>query len=62
MSATADVRFRFGRSWTDFPARANESKIQHATSCLANLIGDLHCKFFLAVGCGSGIHSLAAIN
>lgn len=62
MNTTADVRFRFGRNWTNFLARANETSIQNATSCLVTLVGDLHGKSFLDVGCGSGIHSLAALR
>jgi len=55
-------RFQFGENWSRFLSTVDERKISHATDRLYELVGDLTGKSFLDVGCGSGIHSLAAIR
>ena len=58
----ADGRFRFGQNWTDFLSVVDESRITEATARMFEVLGDIRGKTFLDVGCGSGIHSLAAIR
>lgn len=61
-AATADIRFPFGKNWTDFLAHIQQPQIEAATQCLADKVGSLTGKSFLDIGCGSGIHSLAAVR
>lgn len=61
MVATVE-RFQFGNNWLNYLAVVNESHISEATARLSELLGDLSGKTFLDVGCGSGIHSLAAVR
>lgn len=58
----ADGRFPFGQNWTNFLSVVNESRFTEATARMSEVMGDLRGKTFLDVGCGSGIHSLAAIR
>jgi 2-polyprenyl-6-hydroxyphenyl methylase/3-demethylubiquinone-9 3-methyltransferase len=62
VDAPADTRFSFGKNWTDFLAQIQPSQIDFATKCLAEKVGDLAGKTFLDIGCGSGIHGLAALH
>jgi 2-polyprenyl-3-methyl-5-hydroxy-6-metoxy-1,4-benzoquinol methylase len=57
-------RFRFGKNWTEFARSVTAAHLDRARLALAELVGtdDLSGKTFLDVGCGSGIHSLAAHN
>ena len=63
---TADnMRFGFGRNWADFiDAHFSEERIQEAQDHLLRFLElpDLRGKTFLDIGCGSGLHSLAAIR
>jgi 2-polyprenyl-6-hydroxyphenyl methylase/3-demethylubiquinone-9 3-methyltransferase len=58
----AGQRFQFGRNWRRFLRQVDESRIQHATTALQDLLGrkDLKGLTFLDVGSGSGLSSLAA--
>jgi 2-polyprenyl-6-hydroxyphenyl methylase/3-demethylubiquinone-9 3-methyltransferase len=56
----SEPRFAFGRNWGRFAELVTESRIRFAMDSLHEAVGDLHGKTFLDVGCGSGIHSLAA--
>ena len=40
----------------------DESRVQQAVERLSSLVGNLRGKSFLDIGCGSGIHSLAAVR
>ena len=65
MSATPsieDPRFAFGENWKRFLQLVDEERILQAAKKLTGTLGDLKGKSFLDVGCGSGIHSLAAIR
>lgn len=58
----AEVRFQFGKNWLDYLATVDEDRIQQAVARLREALGDLTGKSFLDAGCGSGIHSLAAVR
>jgi 2-polyprenyl-3-methyl-5-hydroxy-6-metoxy-1,4-benzoquinol methylase len=55
--------FAFGENWADFSASITEENVRWATDCMAHLLGaDLAGKSFLDIGCGSGLHAVAALN
>ncbi len=58
------THFEFGENWAAFSGSINEARIRQAELGIANLIstGELAGRSFLDIGCGSGIHSLAALN
>jgi len=58
----SDVRFQFGKNWLDYLLKIDEERVHHAVAQLHASLGDLTGKSFLDVGCGSGIHSLAAVR
>jgi 2-polyprenyl-6-hydroxyphenyl methylase/3-demethylubiquinone-9 3-methyltransferase len=56
--------FAFGRNWASYATMIDESRIRSAEEGLTRLLGkaELEGRTFLDIGCGSGIHSLAAIR
>ena len=59
------MRYEFGENWSDFIAsNFNENKVENARSHMLGFIGikDLKGLKFLDIGCGSGLHSLAALQ
>ncbi len=59
-----DKRFSFGSNWESYSKHINEERIHEAIAALSKLI-PLQCyqgKTFLDIGCGSGLHSLAALR
>lgn len=54
--------FAFGKNWLQFAAKIDEARIAQAVEDLQRLTGlrDLRGRSFLDVGCGSGLHALAA--
>lgn len=62
MSATAQRKFAFGENWSRYAANAGEEHIAQAAADLERLTGSLQGKSFLDIGCGSGIHALAAVR
>src|SRR5206468_9888451 len=56
-----ETHFRFGDNWQSYARAISERHIRHAVAGLRALVPD-GCagKTFLDIGCGSGIHSLAA--
>jgi len=58
----AELRFSFGKNWSNFLEWINEDRIQAATKSLSNMLGEkslAHLRF-LDAGSGSGLFSLAA--
>jgi len=57
-------RFEFGRNWQEYSALVDEARVAEAKRRLASMLGtnDLAGRSFLDVGCGSGLHSLAALG
>src|SRR5689334_4449711 len=59
-----DTHFAFGKNWEEYSHLINEDRIEDAIQNLRRLLGvqTLRGKSFLDVGCGSGLHSLAALR
>jgi 2-polyprenyl-6-hydroxyphenyl methylase/3-demethylubiquinone-9 3-methyltransferase len=62
--SAADLRFSFGRNWRRFVESVDERHIAEAARGLANSLAveSMAGRSFLDIGCGSGIHSLAALR
>jgi len=59
------VTFSFGKNWQKFVERNfSDERVEISRAHLLDFLGlsDLQGKYFLDIGCGSGIHSLAAIR
>ena len=67
-NATADaddMRFGFGANWADYVKRHfSDERVQIAQDHLLSVLklADLSGRTFLDIGCGSGLHSLAALK
>jgi SAM-dependent methyltransferase len=62
-SETEELRYGFGKNWSEFiKERLSEEIIESSRAHMADLLrtDSLAGKVFLDIGCGSGIHSLAA--
>lgn len=59
-----ETHFAFGENWADFAQVIDEGHLSAAVDGLRRLLGDvdLNGKRFLDIGCGSGLHSLAALK
>ncbi len=57
-----DIRFKFGKNWSNFLAHLNSARIEQAKQSLQKMLAlqDLKGKTFIDVGSGSGLFSLAA--
>ena len=64
MTATSEVRFRFGENWQSFIAGLTDVQIAAAERELQRLFpnNELAGASFLDIGCGSGLSMLAAIR
>lgn len=61
--STNSVRFGFGKNWEDYIKKHfSEERVEIARKHLLSFLklDDLKGKYFLDIGCGSGLHSLAA--
>lgn len=55
--------FEFGENWKDYAKSIDHDRIASAVDGLKKLFPDgLHGKSFTDIGCGSGVHSLAALS
>ena len=58
-----DSHFRFGENWRVYAAKADEAAISEAEKGLQRLVGtEIKGKRVLDIGCGSGVHSVAALR
>jgi len=58
-----ESHFDFGKNWASYLGLVTEVHVQAAVSSLQQLAGgDLHGKRVLDIGCGSGLHALAALR
>lgn len=59
-----ETHFAFGKNWASYAAHISGGEIDEAVRGLSRLLGNerLQGKRFLDIGCGSGLHSLAAIR
>jgi 2-polyprenyl-6-hydroxyphenyl methylase/3-demethylubiquinone-9 3-methyltransferase len=59
-----ESHFAFGKNWLDYASKIDESRIRQAMDDLSRLGGGraLTGAAFLDIGCGSGLHSLAALR
>lgn len=55
-------RYDFGRNWSELAARLEEEHVARAGQDLSRLLGDIGGRSFLDLGCGSGLHSVAALR
>lgn len=58
------THFEFGKNWANYSKNIGATEINNARHELARLLAtdSLKGKTFLDIGCGSGIHSLAALQ
>ncbi|HEY8052854.1 MAG TPA: class I SAM-dependent methyltransferase [Steroidobacteraceae bacterium] len=58
-----ESHFSFGKNWARYATGVGQVEIEEATAALQRLVGgSLAGKTFLDIGCGSGIHALAALR
>ncbi len=59
-----ESHFAFGKNWASYAKLVTQAQIDEAVAGLRKLLGggDLQGKRFLDIGCGSGLHSLAALR
>jgi 2-polyprenyl-6-hydroxyphenyl methylase/3-demethylubiquinone-9 3-methyltransferase len=57
-----DLQFDFGANWQRYARDVDDDAIEAAVAALADLLGDLRGRTVLDLGCGSGIHGLAALR
>lgn len=60
----ADTHFAFGKNWESYSSLIGPTEIDDAVAALSRLLGhaNLAGRTFLDIGCGSGLHSLAALR
>jgi SAM-dependent methyltransferase len=60
----SEERFEFGKNWESYSHLIDEQRIATAQDALVALFGEgrLSGRSFLDIGCGSGLHALAALR
>jgi len=53
-------RFAFGENWQNFSKQLTKESYFAAKNSVRELLGDLHGKSVMDIGCGSGLFSIAA--
>lgn len=63
-TSSRSERFEFGKNWESFSHLLDDERIFNAEARLKSFLGvaDLSARRFLDIGCGSGLHSLAALR
>lgn len=56
------IRYDFGRNWSDYSEQITKAKVANAKNELFKLVSDLKEREMIDIGCGSGIHALAALQ
>jgi ribosomal protein L11 methylase PrmA len=61
-SKNIEAHFAFGKNWASYAALIDEPQIEEAKRGLLKLIPaeEFKGRSFLDIGCGSGLHALAA--
>lgn len=61
---SADTHFEFGKNWQSYASTIGDAEIEEATAGLRRIlrVDSLEGKSFVDIGCGSGIHTLAALR
>ena len=58
-----ESHFDFGRNWASYLRLVTDAHVQEAVRSLQRLAGgDLHGRRVLDIGCGSGLHAVAALR
>ena len=58
-----ETHFAFGRNWASYAKLVTEDRIEEAVTGLRRLVGGrLDDQRFIDIGCGSGLHALAALR
>src|SRR5213592_3777967 len=63
MNQEMEERFQFGRNWMDYAEKNfSQERVDASKKHILDFIAgkDLHGLSFLDIGCGSGLHSMAA--
>ena len=56
------MRYHFGKNWQKYLRHFTDERVSTAINCLQSLTRDIKNRSFLDIGCGSGLHSLAALR
>jgi 2-polyprenyl-6-hydroxyphenyl methylase/3-demethylubiquinone-9 3-methyltransferase len=60
---SVESHFKFGENWRSYSRLIDEPRLAQATDDLRRLLGgELAGRSFLDIGCGSGLHSAAALR
>ena len=61
-SSGSQLRFAFGANWQDYSRLIDQEQIDASVARMDTLVGrdNIAGRSFLDIGCGSGLHSLAA--